>query len=72
MFPRRKSRDERFHQKYGKWITTWARDLLRKLDDKDEDGDRLIKILVHMVEFRVSRRMGCEEMSDAGFGHWLI
>lgn len=46
--------------------------MLRKLDDKDEDGDRLIKILVHMVEFRVSRRWAAKKCLMQGLDTGLF
>ena len=57
---------------WSEWVTTWAGDLLDKLNDEDEDGDQLINMLFHMVQFRVGKRWSAKKCLMQGLNTGLL
>lgn len=54
------------------WSQTWSRRLLEKLDDSDEDDDKVVDILLHMIKIDPKERFSAEECLKKGRDNGLF
>lgn len=55
-----------------KWSQTWSRRLLEKLDDWNENDDKVIDILLHMIKIDPKERFSAEECLKKGRDNGLF
>lgn len=55
-----------------KWISTWTESLLQKLDEENENGDRLIELVLHMVDPDPETRYSADKCLQAACHNGLF
>ena len=69
--PRQEKKNEQVSpRKWYAWVNKWAKLLLNKLDD--QESDKIIQILVHMIEIDVGKRWSAHRCLAQGFKSGLF
>lgn len=55
-----------------KWISTWTQSLLAKLDEANENDDKVVNILLHMIDPDPERRYSAHECLEMGCRNGLF
>ena len=55
-----------------KWISSWIQSLLQKLDEENENGDRLIELVLHMVDPDPETRYSADQCLQAACHNGLF